>query len=197
MEKRFYFNPEKEYTIINTIDGYDSNDENWINEFKMWCEDEGYEFDAERNVALQNGDVISDCYGWVRACEETDCDEFIHNLRMMKKYDCPCIVTGHFDSVYPDFYGSNPARVLAVNPIDNLSDAIFKCTNNRDYIKVTVKDNVIYVTACHHDGTDYYEIRLCAKSAYPTIKNGRKTDEEILANKKNFIRPYWNLFGMA
>ena len=32
--KKLYFNPEKEYTIIDTIDGYDVND-HWMNEFRM------------------------------------------------------------------------------------------------------------------------------------------------------------------
>ncbi len=195
--KRLYFNPKKEYTIINTIDGYDLNDE-WLKEFKMYCEDMGYEFvDGDNPIAMEDGSKVTDYEAWVRESQENDIDDFWANLRSGKD-DSHVIVTGHFDSRYPDFYGPNPARVLAINPVDSLEEAIKKCFKCVDYASVKVKDNVIYVKGIHHDGTEYYEIRVVAKSAWDKINNGNyKTDEEILSNNKNFIRPYWNMFGLA
>ena len=196
MEKRLYFNPEKEYTIIDTIDGYDA-DEHWLDEFKMYCEDNDYECvenDSEY-VAMEDGRELVSMREWIRQIEEDDINEFWHNLKNAK---VPVIVTGHFDSRYPDFYGPNPARVLAINPVDTLENAIHKCFKNVDYASVKVKDNVIYVKGIHHDGTEYYEIRLVAANSWNKIANGNyKNDDEILNNPKNFIRPYWNLFGMA
>jgi len=195
--KRLYFNPKKEYTIINTIDGYSLNDE-WLKEFKMYCEDMGYEFvDGDNPIAMEDGSKVTDYEAWVRDIQEVDIDNFWSNLRCGKD-DSHVIVTGHFDSCYPDFYGPNPARVLAINPVDSLEEAIKKCFRHIDYFSVKVKDNIIHVKGIHHDGTEYYEIRVVASSAWNKINNGKyKSDEEILSNKRNFVRPYWNMFGLA
>ena len=197
--KRLYFNPEKEYTIIDTIDGYDLNEE-WLKEFKMYCEDMGYDFvEGDNPIAVEDGEKVIDYEAWVRQMQEDDVEQFWSNLRYgNKNSDTHVIVTGHFDSCYPDFYGPNPARVLAINPVDTLESAIKKCFSDIDYASVKVKDNVIYVKGIHHDGTNYYEIRVVAKNAWDKINNGNyESDEEILSNNKNFIRPYWNMFGLA
>lgn len=197
--KRLYFNPEKEYTIIDTIDGYDPNDE-WLNEFKMYCEDMGYRIRDYGNnfMAIDDeGQKVIDYEAWVRECQENDIDDFWANLRSAHD-DSHVIVTGHFDSRYPDFYGPNPARVLAINPVNTLEEAIKKCFKSVDYASIKVKDNVINVKGIHHDGTEYYEIRVVAKKVWDKINNGNyESDEEILSNSKNFIRPYWNMFGLA
>lgn len=192
--KRLYFNPEKEYTIIDTIDGYDVDD-NWKKEFQMWCEDNDYELRGDE--AFDGDTKVTDLYGWVRQNHDDDVEDFWNNLSSAND-DSHVIVTGHFDSRYPDFYGPNPARVLAINPVNTLREALNKCFKCLDYASVKVKDNIIHVKGIHHDGTEYYEIRVVASSAWDRINNGNyKTDDEILSNKKNFIRPYWNMFGLA
>ena len=150
------FEPNKEFTYIDTIDGYDINDE-WRNIFKEYKEDDGYTVKDDKAYD-EDGNVVDSIEEFIEEQERIDVEDFFESLKFSRKITekygyLRCVVTGQFNSRYPDFYGPNPL-IMRVNPVESLYKAFDKCLHDAEWFSVKVKDDVIYITTIHHDGTN-------------------------------------------
>ena len=183
----------KNFTIIDTYEGYDDSEE-MRNEFRSWCDDMGYEVreNEKEFAAIDNGRVVKDYDEWRYDMQEMDEEDTISQIDRNAR----CIVTGSFYSRYPDFYGPNPLT-LKINPVENFYEAIMKCLKNSYYYSIKVENGVIKVTNYEHDGNHYFEIRIVSEKTYQKLMYHYDDidQDEFMANEKNFIAPYWELFG--
>lgn len=83
----------------------------------------------------------------------------------------------------------------------NLLCAVSKCLKDAYDVVLKVKDNVLYVENHHHDGTNYFEIRLVNADNYDKLLYwDDNTDGDLgdfVNNPNNFNTIYWNYFGLA
>lgn len=111
--------------------------------YKNWCEDNGCTPEGKDSQSFWN---------WYQSEREFDIESFFDNLKYCN-YQQPCVVTGSVGR-WNGTFEIEQARC------DSLSDAIDKCWCGCDDVIVRKRNSVIAVEALHHDGTNYFEIRL-------------------------------------
>ena len=202
---------EEPVTFIDTLNGYDTYKEEdkkaWIDSFKDFCDCNDYDYNEKEVAAYEDDEKVMDLDDYLNQVKEEDEETFWDVINHHEKHDpslIPCIVTGSFHSRYPEFYGKNP-RTLRINQMKDFYDAIRKCLTDCYYYKIEVDNDelfdnakVIKVTNYHHDGTNYYEIRLITSQAFDKLDeadfNGVDIDEDFIKDKSNFVEPYYELF---
>lgn len=130
------------FTIATTrVDGFEYED------YKDFCEDNG----------IEPGDKNSDDF-WEWCREEADnnweCD--LENIKSCKKYDVPCIITGHLG-----LWWGKPE--IQPERMESVYDAILRCVRQCDGATVEWVDGVVTVSAWHHDGCNSFTIKALSK----------------------------------
>ena len=161
--------------------------------FENWAECSGYTI---------NGDNAVDCDGKVILTREQYIEIFEeHELfffkEWMKSVNNPYdfFVTGRLG-----LWNCKPEIMPKV--FHNLEDAIRACANGVDYIEVELCPKCIYFKGSHHDGTNYFEIRMMNKAGQNMYDNSPIYDEEeallkIAKNKKFHHALYEEMFGFC
>ena len=195
---KFDYSFKPEYLIIDTYnDRYDDID-SYVLDFKAFLEDNDYKIVGEgTDMAGLTGYSTLTFWDWYYEELNREEEDFWDSFRLAIK-DEPLytrsVITGSCGTWMGD-------REIVPTLVDNLYDAVIKCLKDCDYYNLTIKDNVLYVQGTHHDGTNYFEIRLVNSDNYDKI-NYWDDDEDgdittFFENKNNFIEFYWDFFGLA
>lgn len=156
------------YTLIDT---------SYIPTYEEYVED-----CSSRDVEPQ-GENSSDYWDFVAEYHVYDWDDFKSNLKYSKEANAPVLVSGKL-GLWDGTHTIYPMKC------DSLIDAIQKCANSADNIKVEVDCGVIHVYAYHHDGVNNFDIHKISKKGLKVIdnwRNGRSETEEI---KKYWISKF-------
>ena len=173
-------------TIIDTRNvDYDE----FIPEFKDYCEDNGYTVVGEgtemKGLYLGGKVTFND---WVNDCIETEVEDFWSNLKSYCQKS-KCLVSGTLGL----WYGTRKVS----SPFETLYDACVACSKDAYYIDVYVENDVIYFDAYHHDGVNSFEIYLLNDTDYVVVDNWDKDFDSLIdyaIEHKNEV--YFENFGM-
>lgn len=183
---------------ITLIDTYNRDTTDYIEDFKQYCEDNEYVIRGEGTdmEGLYLGGRIT-FYDWYNQVIQEEDDDFWNSFRKAINAETTytrCLITGAIGR----WDGS---RKLGINLCDNLWDAVSKCLKDAYDVVLKVKDNVLYVENHHHDGTNYFEIRLVNADNYDKLlywdDNTDGDLDDFVNNPNNFNIIYWNYFGLA
>lgn len=177
MEKRNNTEIKKEVTVISTTD---INYEDFHEDFKAFCEVNGYTLRGEGDEmeGLYLGGKIT-FYDYVNRNISDDIDSFWEDLKAVKNssYNDYYVVTGRLGL----WYGT---RGGICETFDNLYDACRKCATDALDIVVKCDGKKIDFTCYHHDGTNVFEIRRLTWDDYDKV---RYWDDDIDGNVFDYI----------
>lgn len=183
---------------ITLIDTYNRDTTDYFEDFKEYCLDNEYVIrgTGTNMEGLYLGGKIT-FYDWYNQVIQEEDDDFWYSFRNAINAETlytRCLVTGVVGRW-------NGPHKLGINLCNNLWDAVSKCTNDAYDVVLKVKDNVLYVENYHHDGTNYYEIRLVNSHNYDKLlywdDNIDGNLDDFINNPNNFNTIYWNFFGLA
>lgn len=192
---KFDYNFNSEYNLIDT---YDRDADDYVHDFKDYLEINDYVIKGEGTdmEGLYLGGKLT-FWDWFN--EETDMEdrEFWDGFRNAIKNESlytRSVITGYCGT----WMGN---REIVPTLVDNLYNAVMKCLKDCEYYKLSMKDNVLYVQGSHHDGTNYFEIRLVDSDNYDKLNywNYKKDGDikKFFEDKNNFNEFYWDFFGLA
>lgn len=187
----------RKFTKINgeqvLIDTYNVDYDDYLEDFKAYCEDNGFEIRGnEKNMeGLYFGGKIT-FYEWVNRNIGEDAEEFWAGLERVNK------------SPYIDYYvvtgtlGLWNCRPQVYDTFESLYEACSKCATDAYDIIVKCDGQKIDFTSMHHDGTNTFEIRRISWEDKEKID---WWDDEKDGNMIDFIsehaRPIsWEMLGM-
>lgn len=160
-------------TIISTF-SYNYPMEDYFEDFKNYCKDNGYEVQGEEEnmIGVYMGGCIS-FYDYFQESIQTDIENFWDGLKHTKN-KIKCVVTGTIGLW-------DGTRTIQPKCFENLYKAINTCATNAYDIVVSVENNVISVNAYHHDGTNRFEIYLLNDDDFDCVFNWEEeTDGDIM-----------------
>ena len=196
---KFDYKINNEYVLINTYNKFDSDViEYYLEDFKAYCEDNGFE------IVGEGTDIVGNYFGgkikfwdWYYDVTNREDEDFWDGFRIAIKnepYYTRCVVTG----INGGWMGN---REIVPTLVDDLYKAVMKCLKDCEYYKLTMKDNVLYVEGTHHDGSNAYEIRLIDSDNYDKLNYWDDEEdgdmEEFFKDGNNFNEFYWDFFGLA
>lgn len=168
--------------ICQLINTKDENYNNYFEDFKMYCNENNYIIKGEGTnmEGLYLGGKVT-FWDFVNFTIQTNVEMFWDNLKYAAKhYPMPCIITGELGRW-------NGTKAIYPTLSKNQYEAISKCCSGADDYEVTVENNVINVTAMHHDGRNYFEVRLISWDAYNKLDDwdGEEDGDIMEFVKKN------------
>lgn len=114
-------------------------------DYVEWCEDNDIE---------PTGEDSHDYWDFVNDMLRLEWDDFKANMKYSKYNEIPCVITGHLG-----LWNGNPD--IETVECDTLLDAVEKCSKGVDDIIVKMnEEGVVIVEGLHHDGRNYFEIRM-------------------------------------
>lgn len=137
-----------------------------------------YVENCEINECEPQGENSQDYWNFVYRERELECDDFFDNI----KY---CKIDNEYYWVVSGSIGRwNGTFVIEQTIMSTLSKAIRECWNGCDDIIVKKRGSVIYVTAIHHDGRNYFGIRALSDKGRDRLeRNGYIS----LTNRENIV----------
>lgn len=151
METRKNTKIKKEITLIDT---YNVDCDNYVKDFKEYCEINDYVLRGKGHemIGLYLGGQIS-FMEWVGQLISDDCQDFWNNLLRVKKgnYIDYYVVTGTL--------GLWNCRPQVYDTFESLYEACSKCATDAYDIIVKCDGQKIDFDCMHHDGTNTFEIR--------------------------------------
>jgi hypothetical protein len=135
--------------------------------YKNWCEDN------DCTPADRNSQAF---YDWYQSEREFDIESFFANLSY-SKLNLPCVVTGSVGRWDGRFE-------IKLHQFESVEEAIRKCWSGCDDVKVTKRASVLDVEAYHHDGCNYFEIRVLSDLGYDRYGRNGKVN---MNDRKNFL----------
>lgn len=180
--------------VVTLIDTYNRKASDYIEEFKLWCEDNGYTYSGEDEDDL----VTKDDWGikikfmsWFYDTCQVEEQDFWDGFRSAQKdRTLDCVVTGSL--------GLWDGKHKIYPTCGELMEMIDKCLKDAyDYV-LKIENNVLYIENHHHDGTNYYEIRLVNGETYDKIVYWDDEEDgdfaEFMKNPANFEDFYYEYF---
>lgn len=179
---------------ITLIDTYNRKREDYYDGFEDYFDEENYTINGEGDEMCaipKNGGMSYDFMDWYYAQCDIEDEDFWYGFKDAMKYrNLDCIVTGTLGlwdgkhSIYPT--------------CGELMDMINKCLKDAyDYI-IRIENNVMYIENHHHDGTNYYEIRLVNGENYDKIIYWDDEEDgdlvQFLLDNNNFEDFYYEYF---
>ena len=82
--------------------------------------------------------------------------------KLINEYDTECVLVGSLGL----WWGS---PTIVPQRFDNVFNAITKCIENMDYVKVSIVNGHFEIKALHHDGTNEFEIHILNKLGQKTM----------------------------
>ena len=154
---------ENEFTIIDT---FNVDYEDYFEDFKEHCNDNGYVLRGEGYdmEGLYLGGKVT-FSGWISEIIGEYANEFWNNLERVKKseYNDYYVVTGCL-SLWRGKRGG------ICETFDNLYDALCKCSTDANDIIVKCDGNKVCFDCLHHDGTNCFEIYRLTYDDYYAVK---------------------------
>ena len=135
----------KEMTLYND---YDYNVEDYRDKYLDHCNCNDIEAEDEIPDWYINGKLNDE---W---------SELVNKL--INEYNKECVLVGSLGL----WWGS---PTIVPQRFDNVFNAIFKCIENMDYIKVSIVNGHFEIKAIHHDGTNDFEIHILNKLGQNTM----------------------------
>ncbi len=181
---------------ITLIDTYNRNPKDYIEDFKLWCEDCGYSYTGEDEddlVAKDDWGISIKFMAWYYDNCQIEEQDFWDNLKDAMENRClDCVVTGQL--------GLWDGRKSIVPVCMELMDAIYKCLKDAEYYAISIENNVMVITNCHHDGTNKFEIRLVNGENYDKLVYWDDDEDgdidEFFKDENNFEQFYFEYFGI-
>jgi hypothetical protein len=141
---------------------------------------EDYLCDCEANLTQPRGENSEDYWDFVSSYQQMEWEDFLLNLEGSKtNKSYYWIITGKL-GLWDGVKDIRPVKC------DTLKEAILKCVEGLDSIKVEKKSNVIYITGVHHDGQNCFEIR--ALSNLGNDRFNRHSGHISINNKENIAK---------
>lgn len=82
--------------------------------------------------------------------------------KLIDEYDTECVLIGSLG-----LWWGNPA--IVPQRFDNVFNAISKCIENMDYVKVSIVNGHFEIKTIHHDATNEFEIHILNKLGQKTM----------------------------
>lgn len=193
---KFDFSNNTKYTLIDT---FNRNCEDYFQDFKEWAEDiNGYEIEGEEEnmVAYFRGGKVT-FWNWYYDTLNMEDSDFWEGFRIAIKNEplyTRCVITGDLGlwtgrhSIYPTL-------------CEDLYSAVMKCLTDAQDCILTIENNVLNVECLHHDGRNYFQIRLVSADNYDKLNYWNDDEdgdmEDYFKDEKNFMEFYWDFFGLA
>lgn len=179
--------------VITLIDTYNRNASDYIEDFKMWCEDNGYTYSGEDEddlVAKDDWGIKIKFMSWFYDNCQIEEQDFWDNLKYATdKHILDCVITGKLGL----WNGTHEIEPICMP----LVDAIKNCLEDAMAYIITIngENKVMTVTNIHHDGRNEFEIRLVNGETYVKIVYWDSEEhgdlEDFLNNKDNFEDFYY------
>lgn len=135
----------KEMTLYNDID---YNVEDYRDYYLDYCDSNDIEVENE----------IPDWY----ISRKLD-DEWVGLVdKLIDEYNTECVLVGSLGL----WWGS---PTIVPQRFDNVFNAISKCIENMDYVKVSIMNGHFEIKTMHHDGTNEFEIHILNKLGQNTM----------------------------
>ena len=180
--------------VVTLIDTYNRNEEDYYELFKDCFYEDNYIIEGEGDdmtaVPKVSG-LVHDFSDWYTAQCEIEDEEFWNSFRSaMKDRTLDCVVTGSL--------GLWDGKHKIYPTCGELMEMIDKCLKDAyDYV-LKIENNVLYIENHHHDGTNYYEIRLVNGENYDKIVYWDDEEDgdfaEFMNNPANFEDFYYEYF---
>ena len=138
-------------TIIKAMtlyNDYDYNVEDYRDEYLDYCDCNGIDIEDE----------IPDWY--ISGKLNDEWSELVNKL--IDEYDTECVLIGSLG-----LWWGNPA--IVPQRFDSVFNAISKCIEKMDYVKVSIVNGHFEIKTRHHDGTNEFEIHILNKLGQKTM----------------------------
>ena len=135
----------KEMTLYND---YDYNVEDYRDKYLDHCNCNDIEVEDEIPDWYINGKLDDEWFGLVD--------------KLINEYNTECVLVGSLGL----WWGS---PTIIPQRFDSVFNAISKCIENMDYIKVSIVNGHFEIKAIHHDGTNDFEIHILNKLGQNTM----------------------------
>ena len=153
-------------------DNHNINYDDWFEDFKYYCEDNGIDH-------TQYDEDSQAFFDWLWDTLNMEWEDFIYGIKHNKDNNVDCVVVADLGLWY--------GRRDAVKHFSTLEDAIYASIKDCDYITIKLEDGVIKVRASHHDGTNHFEIhKLNAKGYDAVCEYDEDLNKEEYFDKFNF-----------
>lgn len=140
-------------------------------DYKDWC---------EMNEVEPQGEDSNDYWEFVGQMQTMEWEDFLMNINHCELSDSKWVVSGTLGL----WYGN---RDIVPNIHDTLEDAVCACYGSSIAdIKVEKRGDVIVVTALHHDGRNYFELRALTDLGVERFE--RRDGQISLSNRENIQR---------
>lgn len=137
---------------------------------------EAYQDWCELNEIEPKGENSEAFYEWIADEIQNEIDDFFTNLEY-SKFNLPCIVEGSVGRW-------NGRFDIEQTYFKDLESAIRACGDRCDYIIVRKNYSVIETTGIHHDGRNWFEIRLLTDLGQERWERNGKVS---LNNRENVV----------
>jgi hypothetical protein len=184
----------EKFTLIDTTN---DNCEDYISDFKDWCEDNGYSYSGEDEndlVATDDWGIKIKFMSWFYDTKQIEEQDFWDSFKDATEHrNLDCVITGKL--------GLWNGEHEIVPTCMELIYGIYKCLEDAQgyIISLDGENKVMTVTNIHHDGRNEFEIRLVNGENYDKLvywddeQDGNIAD--FFANKDNFEDFYEEYFN--
>ena len=165
---------KKIFTLLDTMETFEYAD------YVDFC---------EANEITPEPENSDDHWNWVSEERQHNVEDFLLNLQYAKINEEPVMITGSLGlwdgrrEIYPmlvkgsEYEKRNNGEWKYKNPA--IKNAIEKCMNGMDDVKVEYANGDIVVHGYHHDGTNIFTIHKLSKKGMKTVLNAEENGKII------------------